>query len=494
LAEAVNARATFKTPTFNGPMRILFLVHNLGKTRHFEGVIRSLTDLGHTVTLGAVRKLRKPLKLTETLADNPNLDVAPFPHARVDEWKQATRPLRLARDYMRFLQPEYSGAAKLAARAGHYAPDGLTMALERRPWLRQRWRLVQRALALAETLIPSERFFELSMRAEAPDLLLITPLVDFGSYQTDYVKAAHRIGLPVAFVPFSWDNLTNRGLIRVPPDRVLVWNERQKHEAVAMHGVPADRVTVVGAPRFDEFFAMRPATTREAFCTGQGLDPARPLLLYLCSSKFVAPDEVGFVRRWIHAIRSAADARLRDAAILVRPHPANADQWTTADLGAVEQAAVWQGQGRMQSDQSLYDSLFHSAAVVGLNTSAIIEASILERPVYTIEESEFAGGQQQTLHFHYLLAANGGPLESAPSLDTHVTQLGRGLHDPAPGILRARAFVASFVRPRGTDQPVAPLMAAEIIKAGQLRKRPRRPPLWHYPARRVLLAAMRRRG
>ena len=30
----------------------------------------------------------------------------------------------------------------------------------------------------------------------------------------------------------SWDNLTNKGLIRVQPDQVFVWNEAQKAEAV----------------------------------------------------------------------------------------------------------------------------------------------------------------------------------------------------------------------------------------------------------------------
>jgi hypothetical protein len=44
------------------------------------------------------------------------------------------------------------------------------------------------------------------------------PLVTFESYQTDYVKAAHRLGIPVIFIPFSWDNLTNKGLMRVLPD------------------------------------------------------------------------------------------------------------------------------------------------------------------------------------------------------------------------------------------------------------------------------------
>jgi hypothetical protein len=236
-----------------------------------------------------------------------------------------------------------------------------------------------------------------------------------------------------------------------------VWNDRQKREAVAMHGVPADRVVIVGAPRFDEFFAMRPRTTREEFCAAEGLDPRRPLLLYLCSSKFVAPEEVGFVRAWIRAVRSADDPRLREAAILVRPHPANDDPWKGADLGDVEQAAVWRGQGRMQSDQVLFDSLYHCAAVVGLNTSAIIEASIVGRPVFTVQDAAFAGGQEQTLHFHYLLAANGGPVESAGSLEAHVAQLAAGLTNPAAGVERARRFVSSFVRPRGVDRPVAPL-------------------------------------
>jgi hypothetical protein len=86
-----------------------------------------------------------------------------------------------------------------------------------------------------------------------------TPLVDYGSYQTDYVKSAHRVGVPVVFAPFSWDNLTNRGLIRVEPDRVLVWNDIQKKEATELHGVSPERVVVTGAPRFDEFFEMRPS-------------------------------------------------------------------------------------------------------------------------------------------------------------------------------------------------------------------------------------------
>ena len=148
---------------------------------------------------------------------------------------------------------------------------------------------------------------------------------------------------------------------------------------------------------------------------------------------------------------------------------------------------------KVQADPALYDSLYHCDAVVGLNTSAMIEAAILGKSVFTIETQEFAGGQEQTLHFHYLLARNGGPVAVARTLDDHLAQIGDALADPAPGAARSRRFAERFVRPRGIDRPVAPIMADEIEALAAIRKQPRRPALWHYPARVVLLALLARR-
>jgi hypothetical protein len=469
-------------------VRILFLVHNLGKTRHFEGVIRGLTARGHTVVLAAARK-RKPLKPTKTLHDDPRIEVISCPTRRVDEYRDVATPLRRARDYVRFLDERYARATKLAARAADYAPEGWSQAVDRHPWLRRHWRLSRAILELAESALPPDRYFELFLKAERADLLLVTPLVDFGSYQTDYVKAAHRIGLPVAFLPFSWDNLTNRGLIRVPPDRVIVWNEIQKREAVEMHGVPADRVIATGAPRFDDFFAMRPATSRAEFCAAAGIDPERPFVLYTCSSNFVAPREVEFVRRWVVELRRAADERVRACGVLVRPHPAHQEQWEAVDFSDLPGAAVWSHKLAVQADQGLYDSLHHCAAVVGLNTSAMIEAAIVGRPVFTIADPEFAGGQQGTLHFWYLLKEHGGIVRMAGDFGEHFSQVAAVLRGDTGFQEDCLRFVQAFVRPRGLDKPAAPLMVDAIEETGRIRKRPRRTAPWYYPARWALLAA-----
>jgi len=471
-------------------VKVLFLVHNLGKTRHFEGVIQELTRRGHTLVITAAHKRNKPLKLG-AFRNNPRVDVVSNPVRRVDEWEPFVRPLRQARDYTRFLDPSYAHADKLAARAKNYAPPGWTGRLARTGLSNGRRRLVKLALEMAETLVPSESYYELFIRSHAPDVVLVTPLIDFGSYQTDYVKSAHRLGIPVAFLPFSWDNLTNRGLVRIAPDRVLVWNENQEREAVTYHDVPSDRIVVVGAPRFDDFFAMRPSTTRAEFCARAGLDPSQRFLLYLCSSHFVAPDEVGFVRRWAQAVRR--DLSVGDCGVLVRPHPANTEAWDGVDLRDIEKAAVWNEPLKVQADPALYDSLYHCAGTVGLNTSAMIEAGILGKPVFTIQTTEFEGGQEQTLHFHYLLARNGGHVEVAGNLEQHIDQLRASLAQPDAGVERCRRFIASFIRPRGIDLPVAPIMVDEIEHVAQLQKSIRRSPLWHFAARQSLLAFLRRR-
>jgi hypothetical protein len=481
-------------------LRILFLLNNVSKTRHFEGVIAGLVERGHAVVLAAARQRNRPLSLPKGLTvvndrliaqgSHGRIEVIPCPARRVDAWQTVAPALRQARDYLRFQDPRYAHADKLEQRSAAAAPTNWPHFVQRHAWVRRHWRHVSRTLAAAERLIPTDPIFDLFIKYEAPDVVLVTPLVDFGSYQTDYVKSAHRAGVPVAFLPFSWDNLTNRGLIRIEPDRILVWNDIQKREAVDLHGAAERRVVVTGAPRFDEFFSMRPSTERAEFCRERGLDPASPFLLYLCSSEFVAPREVEFVKEWIRAVRGSAQPNVRSCGVLVRPHPAHLKQWRHVDLRASPNVALWTEKETMNADQGLYDSLHHAAAVVGLNTSAMIEAGILGKPVHTIVTERFAGGQENTLHFEYLRAENGGLLLEARSLDEHVRRLDESLRAGAETRQRSLRFVERFVRPRGLAMPVAPMMVEEIERIARIAKRPARTGPWRYPLRWGLQAAM----
>src|SRR5205085_8824808 len=96
------------------------------------------------------------------------------------------------------------------------------------------------------------------------------------------------------------------------------------------------------------------------------------------------PTEVEFVRSWLAALRTSGDERLRRIGVLVRPHPNASEQWQGVELEGGN-AVLWPRQGvhpvAAQSRSDFVDTLAHSTAVVGINTTAMIEAAILGRPV-----------------------------------------------------------------------------------------------------------------
>ena len=88
---------------------------------------------------------------------------------------------------------------------------------------------------------------------------------------------------------WSWDHLSSKALIRDMPQRVFVWNDTQKTEAVRLHGVPSERVVVTGAQCYDQWFGRQPVRPRAEFCRRVGLQDDRPYLLYVCSALFSLP-------------------------------------------------------------------------------------------------------------------------------------------------------------------------------------------------------------
>jgi hypothetical protein len=315
-----------------------------------------------------------------------------------------------------------------------------------------------------ERAVPTSRRVDRFVAARRPDVVLASPVVELASTQVDHLRSARRAGIPTGICVASWDNLTGKGLLRFVPERVFVWNETQRREANAMHGIPADRVVATGAPRFDEWFEREPSTTREEFTRKVGLDPGEPYVLYLASSSFIAPDEAGFVRRWIEALRHAEDERLRRIGVVVRPHPKHMRPWRDAELSALDNVTLWPpggaepDEGEARAD--FFDSLTHSAAVVGANTTAMIEAAIVGKDVYSVIDPAFA--QETTIHFHYLVAEQGGFLHVATSLDEHVHQLAESLDDNGRMDSQRRRFVESFVRPHGLDMPATPIFADAV--------------------------------
>jgi hypothetical protein len=208
--------------------------------------------------------------------------------------------------------------------------------------------------------------------------------------------------------------------------------------------------------------------SRDEFLRSAGLPTGRKVLLYLCSSRFIAKGEVTWVEEWIRALRAAPDPAVRDAAIIVRPHPSVLATPQIAEIGDPAARLFPEHRENPVSDEArmrYFHSLYYCDAVVGLNSTSMIEAAILDKPVLSVRVPGSAR-VRQTVHFAYI---EHGFLTVAADLTSHARQLSNVLHAEAPP-LSSRGFVEAFVRPLGLERP-AGIRMAELVERMASRER-----------------------
>ena len=254
---------------------------------------------------------------------------------------------------------------------------------------------LESVFALAERQLPVdpvyESFLERAGAGRAAHLAAGALRIGAGGLRRRRARAS---AFPVGMLLYSWDNLSTKGCLHRLPDWMFVWNERQRAEARALHEFPEDRVIITGAPRFDSFFELSPACRAKSFTRRSVSTQRKPTLLYVCSSLLVSAGELPFVRDWLAAIRGSswsARATATSWSGRIRTSNCSARNSASEENPVAERSGARKGSCRGRSmilraivlktsdraRQGLFESLYHSAAVVGLNTSAELEAAIV---------------------------------------------------------------------------------------------------------------------
>jgi hypothetical protein len=439
-------------------VKLILAALHFANLRNYESVIHDLAQRGHHVHLIADEpETFGGQALVERLAAAyPGVTWAWAPSMAGEWWFPFAQKVRYALDYVRFLDPRYAEMPKLRLRNADSAPRVIRWLASGASGELGGRRLAAWLLKWMEWGMPQSVGSRSFLEARKPDALLLTSLTYARSSQMEQLKAARGLGVRTAACILSWDHLSSKSLLHIPPDLTVVWNEVQRREAVEMHGLEPSRVTVTGAQCYDQWFDRRPSRSRDQFCAALGLDPHRRILLYVCSTMSPVPDplEPVFVREWAQAVRTSRHADVREAAILVRPHPERLREWKNVSLDDLDQVVV-HGRIPLDSDAKAdyFDSLYYSDAVVGLCTSVFLEAAIVGRPVLTLLLPPYRMHQDGMAHFRYLQTVGGGLLHTAPNLQQHLDQLAAAIHGRGTRDERNQRFLREFVRPFGLEEP-----------------------------------------
>jgi hypothetical protein len=271
-------------------LRVLFFLRGLGYGLLFEQLLRAMLARGHEVLVafdhhkGGLPKHKSKL-FDELRERHPSFDYRELP-PRSDLWLIPATAIRRRLDYLRSLEPEHADTAPF----GDRPPLGMRVLLFLPPF---RWsfgrRLLRDVLGRLEAGMPIPRSLRTFVTEHDPDVVMVSPLVEFGSAQGDYVRVAEAARIPSVLVVAAEDDLSSKGAIRDVPTLTLTWNEAQKDEAVRLHGLPAERVVAADpvpageldpATAPDAVAAIERAAPSEVVRTRKGLI-LRPLLWLL---------------------------------------------------------------------------------------------------------------------------------------------------------------------------------------------------------------------
>lgn len=299
---------------------------------------------------------------------------------------------------------------------------------------------------------------------------------------TNLVAAARKRGVPSLGSVRSWDNLLKH--LRTRPDRLTVWNERNRREACDVERYTPERVEVVGAPQLDAYFNAREEwlRPREEFFFAEGLDPRKKLLLLATSSFTYESDQTYLVDMVLDAIRSG---EIREPLqVVLRLHPddrvgrylkyRHAPEVTLdlpdrylATLGWTQTVADIHRMGNLLS---------HADLMVNFATTVTLECAIFDTPTLLVAFSTIDPEEMERyvvgLHFqmHYKPIVDRDLAPVAWNRDDLVGWINHYLDDPTLYQAQRAEIVRDWVQ--FTDGRSAERLGDAILQAAGLEREP----------------------
>ena len=431
--------------------------------RNITSALDALAERGHELVFAMSERKAFTRRVPSSLRGYADISSAVYPARRDDGLDGVQRLIRAFRDAARYETPELRNAHANRARAYRklqeaLAREGIALTVEPPEGdVDQADRAAFDAvLAAVDRLIPPSEPMRAFLRAEQLDVAVGITRVNFGYNEAGLVRAAQAGGVPVGLIVWSWDNLSSKGLLHEPPDRLFVWNELQ-----ARRGRRAPRAR----PRDGRGHGRAPLRHGSSRCGRRppgtscsprtGLDPGRRTILYLGSSAFV--DEV---RAGLH--RRAGFSRSA-------PPPSRRSGTRTCSSGRIpERPTSRPGRpGRRRTAPS-------PPPVVARAGAGPVRPALRRRRRGRAEhERRDRGGDRRPARAHRQGRATSRPARRAPPLLVPARRA-RAASSKRPGRSRSTCrssprrssedpladarsrFLESFVRPRGLDRPAGP--------------------------------------
>lgn len=181
----------------------------------------------------------------------------------------------------------------------------------------------------------------------------------------------------------SWDNITNKGLFRIKPGKLIVHNEVIKKEVLQYEDFRASDIFIGGMPQFD-LYTQRPRTTKAQFFKEIGLDLNKKTI-------FVAPHGSRFYKddwqlfNFLKTLPYQYIIRLPPNDTVHFSEFSPTKSFYIDDPGTQFQEGVYRDREMSPEDSArLADELFHSDLVINYGSTITVDAVFFDKPVIMV--------------------------------------------------------------------------------------------------------------
>ena len=207
----------------------------------------------------------------------------------------------------------------------------------------------------------------------------------FGEYDLRVLSEAKRLHLLTVGMISNWDHF-DKYYLPLRPDILLAQSEQILEFAIRYQSYRAEQIRLVGYPQIDFVLSASEKMPRETLLDKLGFPANSRYILYISGSAYCPdePDIIAELLLWIDRGLLGPDVYL-----VIRPYLAGRGADRAFDAAKYErfshhprvrfyQSSFWDN---LEDGELFFSIMRHSGAVIGIYTTALLEAAALGRPL-----------------------------------------------------------------------------------------------------------------
>lgn len=255
------------------------------------------------------------------------------------------------------------------------------------------WLLARRAVIAAARFLDyylvRDRVYVKYFEKYKPDMVFLANLFD--EREVHFLREAKRHGVKTVGFINTWDRVSGRCVLRIVPEKLVVFNDFIKKDLVRYNHVRPDDIFAAGIPQYDQYFSLKPVS-REEYFRGLGLPPETKLIVYSPIGSAFSNSDWDMMDL---LNRLAEEGRFGERVKVLVRFPPN-DFIDPADL-AKRPRLLYTYPGTRFSEKRgvdwdmdfaelkyLADTLYHMSLLICYASSISVDAAVLDKPVINL--------------------------------------------------------------------------------------------------------------